>query len=347
MSYQKSIPMTKNQGKNKRLSILVSTTVSVVLLVVIVFGLDWELVIKHLRRVELSYIPVFIVLLFAANWVRAIRWNLLILGEKSLSTTKLFEAVMVGFLATFLLPLRAGEFIRPWILSRWQPVSFSTGLASVVIERVFDMIALLSLLGLCLTQMESVPPIVIVGTKILGAIGFIILVVMIIAYFRLAFIVALVRKSLELVLDENHEDKQEKLLKMVEDFVGGLKAISSFKELILVIFWSFMLWILISVLYQMTLWAFGVGSSLWTGITVCIIIGFAIAAPSSPGFIGTFQFGCVVALSGVYTYPREFAIAYSVVAHAVQFVFIVATGFIILYIEGMGFNQLERSADPS
>ncbi len=114
--------MTKARGRNKQLGILVSTTVSVILLVVIVFGLDWKLVIDNLKRVELFYIPVFFVLLFAANWIRAIRWNLLIPGEESLSTTKLFEAVMVGFLATFLLPLRAGEFIRPWILSRWQPV---------------------------------------------------------------------------------------------------------------------------------------------------------------------------------------------------------------------------------
>ncbi len=168
---------------------------------------------------------------------------------------------------------------------------------------------------------------------------------MIISYFRLAFIVDLVRKYLNIVFDESHADKKEKLLKMVEDFFGGLKAISSFKELMLVIFWSFMLWILVSVLYQMTLWAFGVGASLWAGITVCVIIGFAIAVPSSPGFIGTFQFGCVVALSGVYTYSREFALAYSVVAHAVQFVFIVVTGFIILHIEGIRFKQLERSAD--
>jgi uncharacterized membrane protein YbhN (UPF0104 family) len=97
--------------------------------------------------------------------------------------------------------------------------------------------------------------------------------------------------------------------------------------------------------FQVMLWAFGEFPSWWVGLILNVIISLAVAAPSAPGFVGTFQLGCIVALANMHGYSKEFAMAYSVIAHVLQIVLMVIAGLVVLHLRGLSFSQI-RNIEP-
>lgn len=332
-------------GRSRKIGILVGVIVSVAILCALVAGLDWVAFTNALKRLNPAYIPLYIGLFLLSFYLRAIRWRLLLPSHLALSPVKLANATLVGALASSVLPLRAGEFIRPWALSRWQPVSFPMGFASIITERVFDVLAMLTLLGLVLGQLDSAPDLVIIGARALGAVAAGIASVMVIAYVRPATVLRLSDAVYDRLFSARNVGLRDKLSSMTAEFVGGLRAISSVRELFFIVLLSLVIWAEFALVYQVGLWAMGESPSFWVGMTVNVIIALIIAVPSAPGFIGTFQLGCFTALTGIYLYPEEFSLAYSVVNHGLQFVTTIVAGLFVLKREGLRFDDLVRSQE--
>ncbi|MBT8036638.1 MAG: flippase-like domain-containing protein [Verrucomicrobiae bacterium] len=331
----------KNHGH--RIAVLVSGLLSLTILLVLAVRLDGSALLSELGRLHWGYLPLLVLITLSTFWVRALRWRHLLPDGAGLSRMRLFEATLVGFTATFILPLRVGEVIRPWVLSRWQPVKFSAGLASVVTERAFDALTLLAMLGLALAELDSVPPLVAAGAKIVTLLAVAILIVMIAAYLGAHHMIRVGERMIMAVLGKRYPKLAQRMVAMVEDFLAGLRGVSSLKDLVWSVFWSLVLWALLVALYQIGLVSFGVNAPLWVGVTVCVMIALAVAAPGAPGFVGTFQLGCVVALA-IFDFPEEFGVAYSIVLHALQAVTVVVCGFVILHRRGLHLSDLSQRA---
>ena len=76
--------------------------------------------------------------------------GIVLAGGQAMPLHSLFSATMIGFMTNNLLPFRLGEFVRPWVLARRERCSTSMALATIVVERVVDMLALLAILGMTL-----------------------------------------------------------------------------------------------------------------------------------------------------------------------------------------------------
>ncbi len=330
-------------SRGRRVAVLLSIALSVAILVALGLRMDWSVLLDELGRVRWVFIAPLVGITLLIFWVRALRWRHLLPKDSEISRFSLFEATMVGFTATFILPLRVGEIIRPWVLSRWQPVRFSVGLASIVIERAFDALTLIGLLGVTISQLESVPPLVSAGAKVMAFLAVAILVVMVAAYLGSSQMIRLGERLIVAVLGKKFPALSKKLVDMVEDFLAGLRGISSIKDLVWSVLWSVVLWALLVALYQLGLWSFGITPSWWVGATICVMIALAVAAPGAPGFVGTFQLGCVVALT-IYDHSEELAVAYSIVLHALQMITVVVCGFVILNRRGLHMLEVAQKA---
>lgn len=324
-------------------AVWISLLVSVAILAFLAYRLEWATFYQELGRIKLLYVPLLVLLVFLTFWIRALRWRHLLPTDAEASRMKLFEATLVGFTATFVLPLRAGEFIRPWVLSRWQPVRFSVGFASIVTERVFDALSLMVFLALTVGNLEEVPPLVTAGANMLGIVAVAILALMIYSYLYSARLIRFGERVIEMLLGKRHPKLSAKLISMTDEFLSGLRGISSFKELSWVVFWSLVLWLELVLIYQCGLWSFGLDPSWWVGLTVSVMVALAVAAPGAPGFLGTFQLGCVVGLS-LYGFSEEFAVAYSVVLHSIQVITVVVAGFLILHRRGLHLGEIRKKA---
>ncbi len=324
------------------IGVSLSIAISVGLLVYLFSNVEWGKLLNELKRVNFAYFPLLAIIFVLSFWVRAVRWRLLLPGEPKLSTFKLCEATIVGLLATNIFPFRAGEVIRPWLLSKFQRVSFSTALASVITERAFDVVALLLFFGIVLLKIENAPKIVIAGALVLGVLVAVIVGIMILAYLMPKVVLGLGESAVRKLVHPWNEPLGAKLITMGGEFIDGLKAISSYRELLLVMVYSLAIWIIFAAFYQVGLWCFGIYPSFWVGLALTVIIALAVAAPSAPGFFGVFQLGTVIALSGIYHYEEEFALGYSLVMHAFQYIGMFILGFLVLQYERLGIADLRR-----
>ncbi len=333
--------------KKSHLGLLAGFALSGAILVYLLAQLEWETFFAELGRVNLFWLPLLVATFVASNWIRAIRWQHLLPNDVGLPTMKLFSGVNLGTLATCVLPLRAGEFIRPWVISRSKRVSFPCAFSSVVTERVFDILAMLTLFIVTLGGIDNPPPWAMVCAKALGVVAAAVVSVMILAYVKGDLTRKVSAAVINAMFAKAAPRAAAKLTEIADEFISGLNAISSGKELLLIVFWSYALWLCMSGFYYMGLLAFGstLGFTAANAVNVCIAL--AVAAPSAPGFIGTFQIGCLAALHQIYGESSEFALAYSVVLHVVQMITAIALGFWMLHFEGMSFSQLrarEQSA---
>lgn len=332
----------KSQGR-RRFALIASALLSLLILVTLALRLDWSMLGTEFQKVHWSCFPLLVLLTLATFWVRALRWRHLLPDGATVSRSSLFEATLVGFTANFVLPLRVGEVIRPWFLSRLEPVKFSVGLASIITERALDILSLMAMLGLTFAEMELLPPLLLVGARIMTILAFVILALLVTAYLGSVWIIRFGESLVLFILGKRAPILAEHLISLMEDFFSGLRGISSFKDLIWSVIWSIVLWILLALLYQIGLWGFGVDASALVGGTVCVMVALAVAAPGAPGFIGTFQLGCVLGLT-LFGFSEEFSVAYSIVLHALQAFTVVAAGFIVLHRRGIHLIDIRKEA---
>ncbi len=335
-------------SKKHTSALILSIAVSLIILGFLFYNIDWQSFLKALKSFRLEALIVIAFLTYLSFWIRAVRWNYLLPGHYQNTPKALYDATVIGMFANNVLPLRAGEIIRPWVLKhRQKEVTFPAAFASIVTERVFDVISLLVCLGLSLGSVDTLPTFILLGAKALTVIAGIILIFMVLAYFRSSLLLNILEKILKLVFGSKKTSLQKLITDSAIEFLSGIKAIANGRELLAVVFWSFTLWITYAFLYQVGIWAMGETTSFNMGMVVCLLVALAVAAPSAPGFIGTFQAGAVFALATIYGLSQEVALAYAIVIHGAQFFTTIILGLIVLNRLGLGLKELQTQAAKS
>jgi len=105
--------------------------------------IEWDHLSKALREANYVYVLPAIIIIFASHYVRAIRWSSLITPIKKVSILNLFSATMIGFMASNILPARVGEIIRPIIIGKKENIKMTACIATIVVERIFDILSLI------------------------------------------------------------------------------------------------------------------------------------------------------------------------------------------------------------
>tara|TARA_R110002012_G_scaffold108855_2_gene252037 strand:+ start:47025 stop:48047 length:1023 start_codon:yes stop_codon:yes gene_type:complete len=138
------------KGLQSFLKYTISLAVAITLFWYLYKDVDFSEMMASFRKANLNWIYASIGLAMLSHFLRAWRWNMLLepLGYQ-LKSSRTFVAVMVGYLANFVVP-RMGEVSRCGVLKKTDNVSMSQGFGSVVTERIFDMICLLIIMGLTL-----------------------------------------------------------------------------------------------------------------------------------------------------------------------------------------------------
>ena len=127
----------------KKIVFISGILVSFACLWLFVRKVEWDSLSRAFSEADYIYVLPAILCIFASYLVRAVRWSYLIAPVKRVSLLSLFSAIMVGFMANSVLPARAGELIRPILIGKKENIKIATSLATVVMERIFDMMALI------------------------------------------------------------------------------------------------------------------------------------------------------------------------------------------------------------
>jgi uncharacterized membrane protein YbhN (UPF0104 family) len=126
-----------------------------------------------------------------------------------------------------------------------------------------------------------------------------------------------------------------------EGFVKALEMLDSPVAYLRAFGWSLYLWMAISLVYVLGFWAFHLDVPALRGaLVLTTLVAIAVSVPSAPGFIGSFQLGCVIGLR-IFGVSESPALAFSIVLHLTQFVGIIGAGLYSLWSENISLSEVE------
>lgn len=300
-------------------------------------------ILRHVRSARVEYL--LLALLFAAlpYWLRAMRWRCLLtpIGPTSFGTV--FRATVLGFTALALLPGRVGDVLRPYLVARREGLSLPATIATVVMERVLDLVAVLALLAVFVIGVDEssfapglLQPIKVSATFATGA-----AVVLVVTMWTLAThperIGGFVR-ALDRVMPHRIAHR---LGELASTFSGGFAATRRPRALAVAVLWSFPIWMAFSAETWAVSKALGVDIP-WSGtflLQAMLVLGVAVPTPGGVGsFHAMYQFGAVTFFAA----DAQAAVAAAIVLHAISFVPISIAGLLLMAHEGLSFGQLRQ-----
>ncbi|MBM2811238.1 MAG: hypothetical protein HW416_1997 [Chloroflexi bacterium] len=317
------------------------------------FGLSVGAVFLLLRVVSLQEIgaslstgqPLFLLpavaLYFVGTYVRSLRWRTL-LAKHPVAIGLLFRTLVIGLTVNDLLPGRLGEIARAFLLARRASVPVGASLASIVVERVLDGIALTALLAL--------------GIVLAGAGGWLL--------FSAAFSVALFtvatggllwaavmpripRKMGYAIVGLTPDRFRAHGRSLVDGILDGLTPIANPRTAATVLALSLLAWLIESSMYAVVMLGFHVPGGLAASLLGTAFANLATLIPSSPGYVGTFDLALQRVLTDVFSATPGEATGYTIMIHLTLLVPVVVAGLIFLWRENLSLSDLGRRHEPT
>jgi glycosyltransferase 2 family protein len=292
-------------------------------------GANLREVLGLVAKVDVAYLPPAILLLLGAFVIRAVRWRRVLSPVKVIRVSSLFASTMIGFMANNLLPFRAGEIVRAYSISKNERISLSSAVASLVIERLLDGIVISGFL-LLLLVFVSLPP-------WLVSFNYLLLSVYVISACTAFILVWAIGRNHRWLTKQRWE-------KLIRHFSAGLEVCTDAKQILMSIMLSLAHWFIITGYYYCLFLACGLSLPFLAAVSLVVIVGIGIMLPAAPGYVGNFQYFTVVALS-LFAIPREDALAYSLIAHAGQFIPVTVVGLLYFVRQSIGLAELRGAEE--
>lgn len=287
-------------------------------------GAEWDEVRHVVSGTRYDWVAIMMAAMASTIYVRALRWRVLLGSVEHLPLQPLFSATAVGFMANLLLPLRAGEIIRPVLLGRQTQVPTAAAFASVLLERLLDLMLIFCFL-LAVSIAVPVPDYMRQASYVMAGVITLLLATMLVLLRHREQAVARMRRALRGlgVFGRGVTD-------VLESFLGGIASIGDGRTAVMLLGYSLAVWTVIASTFGFGLLALNVKAPLAAGsVSLMVIVAAFVSLPQAPGYVGTWQAGCVWALA-LYGVSQEEAIGYSLVTHVAQLVVIVALGAVCL-----------------
>lgn len=288
-------------------------------------GVDLFAMSEGIGRVGFFWIGTSVLAAMGGLILRALRWRVL-LGEPPIGAWSLVSATFIGFMANSLLPFRLGEVIRAWVLARRRQAAMPTALASIVIERLFDVIAALAFLGVALAM---APELGSGASSLLKRSGMVVLAIVAVGLSGLTVVVWFRTRLLQAAERQMAGSRRSVVVRgfeVLRRFLEGLCILRSGWQWAAAIALSVLIWITAIASFQVLADGFGLGLTPVQTTLVFIIVLFGVAVPSAPGFVGTFHGFCVAGLALVAGIESTPAAAYATLLHGSQWLATVAIG---------------------
>ncbi|HVF98574.1 MAG TPA: lysylphosphatidylglycerol synthase transmembrane domain-containing protein [Chloroflexia bacterium] len=306
-----------------------------------------------------SLIPA-LALYFIGVWVRAVRWRILLHPLKpKLPLFKVFEVVVIGYMANNLLPARIGELVRAYVLSKRENVRKTSTLATIVVERIFDGLVMIGFVAAALLFVILFDPDILsvgeghkFGTLITQWSPYIVLAAAAFLVFLVLFVViasssqrveALMNFGLRFVPGKLHD----RVKRLANAFVLGLGSLSSFTNMLLVFALTITAWLFEAGMYYVIgSWGFNlVGSDgaavpFYAYVLATGIVNLSTLIPQAPGYVGVFEVVGKGVLVGAFGVASGVATSYVLLLHAALYLPVTLLGVVFLARESLSWREL-------
>jgi uncharacterized protein (TIRG00374 family) len=331
--------------RNKNLAAALGVAVSVFFLWWALKGLSFAEVWRHASRANLGLILITVIAATSTFVMRVFRWRLILRADDGGPVPRLpmWHAITVGFMANNVLPFRAGEVLRAIAINRLAPVKFSTALSSLVLERLFDGLAIIGLLFLGLVT-AGIPASTKIGSVVVAEVATkmaILCAILLVACAVTLLFPDLAKRAIRTLVPSPRI--ADRLAEFLDGVRSGLQALASPARVAAVTLWSFGMWLFNAFSFWIGYRAFGIEVGYGGAVLQQSILVLGIAAPSSPGYVGVFE-GIVKAVLALFGVPNDLSVAFALTYHVTTFLPITLLGFLSLLQTGLSLKPGRMAA---
>lgn len=278
--------------------------------------------------------PALAVLLLAIS-ARCVRWSVLMRPVASISPARLFPYAIIGYMANNLLPARAGELVRAYVLGDRENVSKMGTFGTIAVERLFDgcVLVLMLLIAGSIVGFEDS------RLKAIAIVSSVLFVAAIVGFYWLTLSEERAKRVLHRmlrILPDRFESQAEQI---ADSLVASLRSVHDPRSLALVVFFSALAWVIEAGAYAVIGQGFDLGVGFGHYCLLLAAANLAIIIPTFFGGTGPFEWAAKLVLVGAGV-SDNVAGAYSIIAHALILVPTTILGLILLWSFGVSFRKI-------
>ena len=331
---------TASQDRRVNGGAIIGLIVSSVSLYIAVQNLQLSKVWLAFRQANYLWIGPAVALYLIALLARTARWQALLSSERRIPFRALLPTIAMGRGANNIYPFRTGEIVRVLLLRRRNDISLPAGLASILVERVFDgltMVLFLILAGFIGGIPTYLRYVVWMALIVFGA--------ALALVYALVLWPTLIQQMAEWFIARliPHHFRP-RVRNVAERFIYGFASIKSVLTLTLVLVFSISVWTAETISYRLLMNSFGFGADidLHQLLLMSGAANLGTALPSGPGNLGTFDAPTILVLTQV-GIPENTAISYQTLLHALLWCTETFAGLWFMWRSGLRKADLDRT----
>jgi glycosyltransferase 2 family protein len=311
--------------KPRRLFWLVlSLLIASILLYFSLRNLDWSTFWKTVSHGHYGIIWLLLPITSFNYFLRAFRWSLLISSDRKIPILSVFWANMVGYLGNAYLPARTGEILRSAFLGEKSGLGTSFVLATALVERFLDVITLVIVGSITLALQGNIPPTLMKAIGIMAFLGFA----------GLAFILVLPLHEDRILRWMDRLPWPEKISRFLDHqirrFLSGAHSLQNRRRLAGFMMMTGLIWLIDALLVTLGVRIISQTLRIDQALVLLAALGLSSAIPSTPGYVGVYQFVALLVLVP-FGFSQSEALAYILISQVLGYLVISFWGLIGLW----------------
>jgi uncharacterized protein (TIRG00374 family) len=335
------MPQTVAEPKSAKRPIwywILAAVLAAFLLILAVRGVSWQEMLVTMRKSDPTIIALMLVAITFNLFLRGLRWGTLLSGEHRLQPLIMFWATVDGYLGNALLPARAGELIRSAIVGLKTGIGTSFVLATALTERIIDAVVLVLVGMFLIPGISGLPDWVPTTLRIMAVVG----IIGLISFLALPYIEGFIRKVLAILpIPASWKTKLDGILGR---FVLGTRAFVNPGRAAGFLIFTPIIWLLDGLITVEIAKAMSLSLSLSQALLLMVALGLASALPSTPGYVGIYQFVATTLLP-VFGMTRSEALTFIIFYQGLGVLLYVFWGLISLPVLNIKPSELRQPAD--
>ena len=333
MFQKESVPLTSGKkNKGTKIAGIIFTLLLAFLLLYYAFkDVNLGEAVKNIGNLSWGWFSLFILFFFLSHYLRAVRWQVMIKSVKQkTSIANLFGAVMIGYGVNIAVP-RLGEIYRGLFLGKWEGISRTSMLGSVILERFIDIFAFTigALICVYIYSGNLLDEISWLNDALI--VGFIFILLFVIFLFSIILFRERISKITVAAVTKISPAMARKADSFFQTLIIGFSSIKDLKGYLLTVFYT----VLILVCYTLSTYAgfYSLGMESTGAVTFgmawifMIITAFGVIIPT-PGGFGSYHAIAILMLVNMYGYSKELSAAYAILTHTTQIILFILSTFL-------------------
>lgn len=304
----------------------------------LLYRFDFGAALAAVALADKSWLLIASVVYVSLFALRGYRWTVLLEPLKRVPIKETTEVFMIGVMANNVLPARLGDVARAFFLAKKEKIPASATFSNVLLERIFDGLAVVGLLNFVLWYAPPKDLWVhtvgwVMAAVFVGAVVF----CTVIAFWEAQFLALAHRVAARLPA------KATALVHLFEKLAKGLHTLKSPRRTVQVAILSLLIWMLEAAVYALVQRAFGLEIPYLGMVLVMSILTLGLTAPSAPGFVGVFE-GLIIASVALYGVKEPLAPAFAITLHAIHYLPGTVIGAFLAWRSGLKIRELQAAA---